>query len=113
MDLTCTVTDSIKTITLNAPRIDASVAIQFKDAMRVATADGPERIILDLGEVDFVDSSGLGAIVAAMKQLDAGRVLELASLTPDVDKVFRLTRMDSVFRIHATVEQALCAQKAD
>ncbi len=53
------------------PRIDAAVAIQFKDAMRAATDGGPDRVILDLSGVDFIDSSGLGAIVAAMKHLGA------------------------------------------
>ena len=112
MDLHSTVDDTTNIITINEARIDASVAIQFKDAVRAATADGPDRIILDMGQVAFVDSSGLGAIVAAMKQLGGDRTLELAALTPDVDKVFRLTRMDSVFTIHADLAQATASRKA-
>ncbi len=46
------------------------------------------------------NSSGLGAVVAVRKFLGPDRVLELAGLTPAVEKVFRLTRMDSVFVIH-------------
>lgn len=82
------------------PRIDAAIAIQFKDRMREMVADGPERIILDLSQVGFLDSSGLGAVVAVRKALGAERRLELAGLTPSVAKVFRLTRMDSVFTLH-------------
>ncbi len=52
---------------------------------------GDSRVILDLSSVKFIDSSGLGAIVAAMKQLGSGRRLDLAGLTPVVEKVFRLT----------------------
>ena len=63
--------------------------------------------MLDLGKVDFIDSSGLGAIVAAMKQLGAQHRLELSDLNENVDKVFRLTRMDTVFRIHTSVGEAL------
>lgn len=81
-------------------RIDAAVAIQFKDAMRIAGADAPGRVLLDLSRVDFIDSSGLGAVVAVMKLLAPTRRLELAGLTPTVEKVFRLTRMDSVFTLH-------------
>lgn len=106
MDLQTTTHDSFNVITVNAERIDASVAIQFKDAMRAATDDGPEHIVLDLGQVAFVDSSGLGAIVAAMKQMGKDRKLDLAALTPDVAKVFRLTRMDTVFDIHVDLPQA-------
>lgn len=93
-------------ITVHATRIDASVAVQFKDAMRGLTAGGAGDVILDLSNVSFVDSSGLGAIVGAMKALEADRHLHLAGLTPDVDKVFRLTRMDTVFAIHAQASDA-------
>ena len=44
-----------------------------------------------------------------MKQLNGPRRLDLAGLTPNVDKVFRLTRMDSVFRVFHTLEGALKA----
>ncbi|MEM1233031.1 MAG: STAS domain-containing protein [Pseudomonadota bacterium] len=90
-------------------RIDAAVAIQFKDAMRAETEGGPERVVLDLSEVSFIDSSGLGAVVAAKKLLNGSHVLELAGLTPVVDKVFKLTRMDSVFAIHSDVNAAVPA----
>ncbi len=58
------------------------------------------RVVLDLSSVGFLDSSGLGAVVAVMKALGPVRRLELSGLTPTVEKVFRLTRMDSVFIIH-------------
>ncbi|MCF6444813.1 STAS domain-containing protein [Nereida sp. MMG025] len=90
-------------ITVNEPRIDALCAIQFKEQMRILSADAPQRVLLDLGQVDFIDSSGLGAIVAALKQMNDGQSLELACLSETVQKVFRLTRMDSVFKIHADV----------
>lgn len=88
-------------------RIDSAVAIQFKDSVRDLAGAAGERgtepaatVILDLARVDFVDSSGLGAIVAAMKLLAPAQRLELAALTPNVMRVFRLTRMDGVFTIH-------------
>lgn len=107
MDLTSTQTDNLQIVTVNAARIDAAVAIRFKDIMRGMTEFGPERIVLDLSQVDFVDSSGLGAIVASMKQLNGGSKLDLAGLTPNVDKVFRLTRMDTVFAIHDSTDTAV------
>ena len=81
-------------------RIDAAGAIQFKDRMRELTqADNP-RVVLDMSRVAFLDSSGLGAVVAVMKALGPERKLELSGLTATVQKVFRLTPMDSVFIIH-------------
>ncbi|WP_417725853.1 STAS domain-containing protein [Roseovarius sp.] len=100
MDLQATHHNHMTIITVGEARIDAAAAIRFKDAMRAATSDVPGHMVLDLSNVTFVDSSGLGAIVAAMKQMGGERRLDLAGLTPDVAKVFRLTRMDSVFKIH-------------
>lgn len=92
---------------VNESRIDAAVAIQFKDAMRDVVAMPSDRVILDLSQVQFLDSSGLGAVVAVMKLLESGRPLQIAGLTPTVEKVFRLTRMDRVFTIHARAEDAV------
>ncbi|MEV8467919.1 STAS domain-containing protein [Fluviibacterium sp. DFM31] len=107
MDLSKQTHGDVVVITAADPRIDAAVAIEFKDRMRDLTADADGRVILDLEQVNFIDSSGLGAIVAAMKQLGGGKRLELAALSPLVDKVFRLTRMDSVFVIHDTTATGL------
>ncbi|MGX9352868.1 STAS domain-containing protein [Shimia sp. W99] len=107
MDLSSAVEGDILVVTVNESRIDASVAIQFKDRMREETDAVTGRVVLNLEQVDFIDSSGLGAIVAAMKQLGTNHRMDLSCLNENVDKVFRLTRMDTVFRIHGTVGEAL------
>lgn len=101
MQIDCEDRDEMRVLTVVADRIDAAIAIQFKDAVRAATQDAPPRVILNLHHVSFIDSSGLGSIVAGMKLLPKGTQMELASLNEAVDKVFRMTRMDSVFKIHA------------
>lgn len=107
MDLTAESAGEVRVIRVASARIDAAVAIEFKERMRALT-DGPwPTVLLDLGEVEFLDSSGLGAVVAVMKHLGPARKLELAGLRPLVAKVFRLTRMDSVFTIHPQVPEAL------
>lgn len=93
-------------------RLDASVAIEFKDRFRDLTEGTTGDVILDLSRVDFLDSSGLGAVVAARKLLGAGRLLELAGLTPPVAKVMTLTRMHSVFPIHDDLDAALAVRIA-
>ncbi|MFY0595369.1 MAG: STAS domain-containing protein [Cognatishimia sp.] len=98
-------------VSVQADRIDAAVALQFKDAMRQATDHGLDRIVLDLQRVDFVDSSGLGAIVGSMKQLPDGKSLELVALTPTVSKVFQLTRLDTIFAIHKTLSDAFAEEE--
>lgn len=107
MRLTSRDIGGLTVVTVGEDRIDAAGAIAFKEAMRNATEGGAGPVILDLGGVDFIDSSGLGAIVAVMKHLGRDRRLHLAALLPNVDRVFRLTRMDSVFPIHDSLADAI------
>jgi len=110
MNLSSMTTDSYRIISILENRIDAAVAIKFKDAVRKESEGAPERVILDLTQVDFIDSSGLGAIVATMKLLAPEHALELAGLSSAVDKVFRLTRMDTIFSLFQTVDEAVAAK---
>ena len=103
MDVSVRDTEGQRIVRIEMERIDAAAAAEFREAARRALQDGPARAVLDLGGVDFVDSSGLGAIVG-LKKLLAPRVdVELAALRPKVAKVFALTRMDLVFTIHDRV----------
>ena len=88
-------------------RIDAAVAVRFKSRLMELAETPSERVVLDLSNVDFLDSSGLGAVVGAMKQLGRTRKLDLAGMTPTVEKVFRITRMDRIFRIYPDTAAAL------
>lgn len=106
MNLKSETMDGVLVLTVEVNRVDAASAVHLKDEFRKATSDCHGRILMDLGAVTFMDSSGLGAMVAALKTL-GGRKLELCSLTPTVDKVFKLTRMDKVFLVHNDRENAL------
>ena len=103
MEFSCTEVGDVLIVRVMAERIDAAAALKFKDALRELTG-AASHVALDLRDVQFVDSSGLGAIVAVMKLMGTTRRLDLAGLTPTVDKVFRLTRMDSIFPIHSSVD---------
>lgn len=107
MQMTCKEVDDTLVVTVKDRRIDAAVAVRFKDNMMELTSHPSGRVILDMSNVEFLDSSGLGAVVGSMKQLGRGRQLDLVSLTPAVEKVFRITRMDRVFKIFPDVDTAL------
>ncbi|GFE66281.1 STAS domain-containing protein [Litoreibacter roseus] len=108
MDLSRETHDDVLVLTVQAERIDAASAIQMKDCFREAIKDWDQRVLVDLKNVNFMDSSGLGAMVAALKCLN-GRPLELTGMTPAVEKVFSLTRMDKVFTLHDSRKDALGA----
>jgi anti-sigma B factor antagonist len=107
MQLTTQTLPKVLSVLVLEDRIDAASAIQFKEQMRDLTGTAHPRVVLDLARVKFLDSSGLGAIVAVRKLLGPDRVMELSSLTPTVEKVFRLTRMDTIFTIHPSHEAAV------
>ena len=96
-----------KVITLEDRRLDAAIAGEFKDQAREIADENTQLLVLDLSPVSFIDSSGIGAIVGLMKHMGRGRRMEICGLHPTVFKLFQLTRMDSVFVIHATREEAL------
>jgi anti-sigma B factor antagonist len=101
MQIDAVTTDAGLLLHVDGARIDAAIAIEFKESVRRLIDGGSGPVILDLSQVDFLDSSGLGAVVAVMKILGPERPLQLAGLRPSVAKVFRLTRMDRIFTIHA------------
>jgi anti-sigma B factor antagonist len=64
-------------------------------------------IVLDLGEIEFMDSTGLGAMLSCLRTIKAkGGSLRLASLTPEVRRLFDLVMMDRVFEIYEDVATA-------
>lgn len=107
MNLTATPHGDLLVVTVCEDRIDAASAIQFKERIREVTQPPSNRVLLDMSQVTFLDSSGLGAVVAVMKLLGPDRKLELSGLTPSVTKVFRLTRMDTVFTIFPSLPDGL------
>jgi anti-sigma B factor antagonist len=112
VNLTFSKVGDVGIIRVDASRIDAAVAIQFKDlfsqiviqmgidADESSAAETERSVLLDVSEVEFLDSSGLGAVVAARKLLGQGHHLALSGLQPAVEKVLRLTHMDRVFPIY-------------
>lgn len=99
MNITVTDTDQRLLIAVDETRIDAAIATRFKDKLREVVMRSRKPIEMRMGAVDFMDSSGLGAMIAVRKALPENIPMVLSGLTPNVERVFRLTRMDTVFDI--------------
>lgn len=91
-------------VRIDEPRLDAALALPFKDRMREIVARAPVLLVVDMAQVQFMDSSGLGALIAIHKALPRGTRMELIGVHPTVMRVFRLTRMDTVFTIRVPDE---------
>ena len=89
-------------------RLTMATAAGLRAVVAQAIEAGRPRLVLDMGECSFLDSSGLGAVVGGLKAArQAGGDLRLARLTPQVLTVLELTNLDRVLRPYPTVEAAL------
>jgi anti-anti-sigma factor len=89
-------------------RLDLLSAADFKARLAQAVADGGKRIVVDLGEVTFVDSSGLGALIGGLKAArQAGGDLRIARPAEQARTILELTTLNRVLRPYATIEEAL------
>ena|SRR5580698_334770 len=90
-------------------RIAADVAGRFKEEVVGYVTKGNRAIVLDMSEVTFIDSSGLGALIASLKVLGEDGELVLCGARDAVTSMFKLTRMNKVFRMFQTPEEAVAA----
>ncbi|MTI14308.1 STAS domain-containing protein [Sansalvadorimonas verongulae] len=94
-------------VEIDEPRLDASLATPFRDYIFDLIGQGQKELVVDLSKVEFMDSSGLGAMVAALKQMGGSGAIELANPQKAVHDLFDLTCMDKIFTIHSKVNDAL------
>ena len=88
-------------------RLDARMAPALREALIERIAAGQQTIIIDLGEVGFMDSSALGALIAAVKKLGPVGTIAVAAMRSPVARLFSVTKMDRVFSVNATVNDAI------
>ena len=88
-------------------RMDAKVAADFKTEIGRIVDEGNRWIVFDVGQIAFVDSSGLGAIVSSLKMVGKEGDLVIAGAGETVKSLFKLTRMDRVFQMFATEKEAV------
>src|SRR5213082_3883437 len=98
-------------VTVLAPtgRLDVAGAPALKEAIGELVKNGPSKVVIDMEGISFVDSTGLGSVIAALKQIrgSEGGELRLAAPNQQVREVLELTSLDRVFPYYATVEEAL------
>jgi anti-sigma B factor antagonist len=89
-------------------RLDAHNSGDLKIEMQNRFEGGTKSLLIDLKDVRFIDSSGLGALVSGFKNAISHQGnLKLSSLQPQVKSMFELTRLHRVFEIFASTSEAL------
>jgi len=80
----------------------------LREEVKKAIADGYKRIVLNLGEVNYIDSGGLGTLVALHTTAhNAGATIKLANLTKRVGDLLQVTKLLTVFEVHNSEYEAL------
>ena len=87
--------------------IDFATGPQLKDAITELLVAGEVHLVIDLLAVDFIESTGLGALIGGRRRAHALKgSLVLVCTEQQMLKIFRITGLDKVFRIYETVEAA-------
>lgn len=87
--------------------VDVYTAPRLRERLLELIDSGARHVVVDLGRVDFLDSTGLGVLVGALKRLrTAEGTFALVCDKEPLLKIFRITALDQVFPLHPTVEAA-------
>ncbi len=90
--------------------IDVYTAPRLREAIVAAVDAGHTRLIVDVRKVDFLDSTGLGVLVGALKRVRAdGGSLDILCTQERILKIFEITGLDKVFGLHTSVDEARAA----
>jgi anti-sigma B factor antagonist len=93
--------------------VDLYAAPELKDHVNRAIESGKNKLILDLSEATFIDSTTLGILVSGMKRLrPRGGMLAVLCPDPTMARIFDITGLNRMFSVHDTLEGALAALDA-
>jgi anti-sigma B factor antagonist len=94
-----------------AGEIDVATVPALRSALADLRSDGASRIVVDLSDVTYCDSTGIGVLATYAKQLlEKGGRLQVAGLRPAVAEIFGIAGLTAVVPCFATVDSALAAQ---
>jgi anti-sigma B factor antagonist len=91
---------------LRDDHLGADVAAEFKRQVMGQLLAGVRVVLMDISQVTFIDSTGLGALVAIRKRLGDGGVLAICGAQPLMLELFQLTRLDKIFQFFPDIEIA-------
>lgn len=101
--------DNILILTPSVKSIDSSNSTSFKSQGIDLINQGNTNLIINLSNIDFIDSIGLGSIISIFKALTDKGHMALFGTKPSVNSLFKMTRMDRVFQMYASENDAIQA----
>lgn len=90
--------------------IDVYTAPQFKEAVNTALADGEKHLLINMAGVTYMDSSGFGTLLSATKRLrPQGGTVNLVKCNSAIDRILRITRLNTIFSTFDNLDEAIQA----
>jgi anti-sigma B factor antagonist len=109
MDIAVDTTGDVAVVVVPVEELDASNAGEFKRDI-APVLEAHTKLVFDLHRLRFTDSSGLGAFISCLRQVNArGGDMKLCDMSPQVRAVFELARLHRIFDIYSTPEEAVRA----
>ena len=104
--------DGIVVFALKGKIMGGPESAEFHEELKKAVVAGQHKLILDLGEVEWMNSSGLGLLISALTTTrNNGGELKLARATDKITSLLVITKLNSVFEAHPTVDTAVASFK--
>jgi len=99
------------TILAVSGEVDVATAPRLREVLIDLVNKGQHRIVVDLGGVDFLDSTGLGVLVGALKRVRThDGELALVCAEPRILKIFEITGLTKVFPMYRSADEAVAAE---
>jgi anti-sigma B factor antagonist len=93
-----------------AGELDLYNAPNVREALVRACADSPGRVVVDLGDVEFIDSTALGVLIEARRHLANSRAFILAAPGLETRRALEISGLDRHFNVYDSVPEALAAK---
>jgi len=112
MKFTSREVDGVTVLDLHGKIVLGEGSVTIRDAVRDVLAKGSNKILLNLADINYIDSSGIGELVSALTAVkNAGGSLKLLQLTKKVKDLLQITKLYTVFDIYEDEAEAIASYK--
>ena len=101
--------DGVVVVSL-AGELDLYNANEVREALLAVAGEGPKRLVVDLADVRFIDSTALGVLIEARTRLENKQAFLLASPGLETRRALEISGLDRHFTVYGTVDEALAAE---
>jgi len=112
VDLDLTRQDGVVVAAVRGQQLDARSAPELTEVLEREIEAGASRIVIDMRDVFFLDSSGLGALIRLLKRLPPNGNLALSGCRASILELLKLTRIDKILAAYPSREEAIASLRA-